>query len=81
MKDYMAIDPIAMILNGEAYVKWCELHHPHVPKVAEIEQLFEHMTHDERNQAVSRAKALVKYGERIVECGKVIANAGQKIQV
>ena len=75
MKEYVAIDPMAMILSEDAYLIWCEIHHPHVPKVAEIKQLIERMTKDQRKLAVSKAKTLVRYGEMLVECGKAIENA------
>jgi hypothetical protein len=78
MKDYVAIDPMAMILTEDAFLIWCEIHHPHVPKLAEIKQLFEHMTQDQKTLAASRAKTLARYGEMLVECGKAVENAGRQ---
>ena len=65
MSEYAAIDPMAMILQGKAYLIWLEIHHPHEPSVAEITQVFKRMTKAERNIAVARAKTLVAYGKAV----------------
>ncbi len=67
MEEYIAIDPMATILQGKAYLIWVEIHHPHEPSVAEIEQVFKRMTQDERKLAVARAKTLVAYGKAVEE--------------
>jgi len=67
MDEYVAIDPMAMILQGKAYLIWVEIHHPHEPSVAEIEQVFKRMTQDERKLAVARAKTFVAYGKAVEE--------------
>jgi hypothetical protein len=67
LNEYAAIDPMAMILHGKAYLIWLEIHHPHVPSVAEIEQVLKRMTKVERNLSVARAKTLVAYGKAVEE--------------
>ncbi len=67
LNEYAAIDPMAMILHGKAYLIWLEIHHPHVPSVAEIEQVLKRMTEGERTLAVVRAKTLVAYGKAVEE--------------
>jgi hypothetical protein len=67
LNEYAAIDPMAMILHGKAYLIWLEIHHPHVPSVAEIEQVLKRMTLEERNLSVARAKTLVAYGKAVEE--------------
>lgn len=76
MRDFAAIDPMATILPEDLYLIWCEIRHPHVPKVADIEQLFKRMTPAQRKLAVSRAKALVKQAETVAACGKAVMSAG-----
>jgi hypothetical protein len=58
---YATIDPMALILKGDVYLKWLEIHHPHEPKVAELEQVVKALTHDERIKAVSNARMIAKY--------------------
>jgi len=73
----MATHPMAMILPPDVFLIWCEIHYPNLPKVAEIKQLFQGMTPEQRNATVSRAKTLVKYGETLAEYGKAVASAGR----
>jgi hypothetical protein len=75
--EHVAIDPMALILKGDAYLLWCEIHHPHVPSTPEIKELFKRMTPEQRKMVISRSKMLTKYGEALVECGNAIANAGR----
>src|SRR4029450_137761 len=37
---YVAIDPMALILDGKALDIWYNIRHPHEPKVAEIQQVL-----------------------------------------
>lgn len=77
MRNYEAIDPMAMILSEEAYLIWCEIHHPHEPKVAEIAELMKHMTPEQKKLAVTKAKSIIQYGEALVGYGKAVINAGR----
>jgi hypothetical protein len=40
MRDYAAIDLLALLLPGDVYARIVELLHPHVPKVAEAVTLL-----------------------------------------
>ncbi len=63
----LAVDPMALILSGSAYLRWVEEHHPHVPKVSDIRAALERMTPHEREVARSRAKSLAEYGKAVEE--------------
>lgn len=58
----LAIDPMALILSGRAYLIWVELHHPHVPKPADLANILRVMTVEERAVALTRAKSLGAFG-------------------
>ncbi len=60
-----AVDPMSMILSNRAYLIWVELHHPHVPKVAEIQAVLKTMSPEDQRSAVSRAKNLAAYGHAV----------------
>jgi len=55
---FVTIDPMALILTGKALDIWYEIHHPHVPKVAEIQQVLRSMTPEEQKAALNRARLL-----------------------
>lgn len=63
----LAIDPMALVLSGKAYLIWVEMHHPHVPKVADIQAVLRTMTREEWSTALSRARTLVGYGKAVEE--------------
>lgn len=67
LDSYVAIDPMALILNDEVYQKLVELRHPHVPKIAEFKQLLEVLTPAERTKAVSHAKEMIEYYDAFIE--------------
>jgi hypothetical protein len=73
----VAIDPMALILSGRAYLIWVELHHPHVPKVADIEAVLRTMTPEERNAAVIRAQTLAGYGKAFEDAIATIERSEQ----
>ena len=62
-----AIDPMALILSGSAYLKWVEQHHPHEPKVADIRAALQGMTPQDQRAVRSRANTLVEYGKALEE--------------
>ncbi len=64
---YAAIDPMALILSGKAYLIWVEKHFPHVPKVSEIQEALQAMTPEDQKAALSRAKTLAAYGKAVEE--------------
>ncbi len=72
----LAIDPMALILSGRAYLIWVEQHHPHVPKIAEIQAALRAMTPEERNAALSRAKTLAGYGQAVEKAIAAIGRSG-----
>jgi hypothetical protein len=76
MKNYAAIDPMAMILSEDAFLIWCEIHHPNLPNIEEIKELFKRLTPEQKKLAVSKAKIMVQRGEALVVSGKTIINAG-----
>lgn len=64
---FEAIDPMALVLTPGAYRIWWEKHHPHVPKVAEIQEVIRSMSPDERRVALDRARMLAAYGKVMEE--------------
>jgi hypothetical protein len=60
---YVAIDPMALILKGKALDIWYEIQHPHVPKVAEIQQVLRSMTPEEQREVLNRARTLESYAK------------------
>ena len=64
---FAAVDPMSMILSGKAYLIWVEKNHPHVPKVAEIQEVLPAMTAVERRATIARAQELAAYGQAFAE--------------
>jgi hypothetical protein len=64
---YVAIDPMALILSGKAYLIWVEQHHPHVPKVSEIQEALRGITADERKGILNRTRNLADYAKAVEE--------------
>ena len=64
---YAAIDPMALILSSKAYLIWVEIHHPHVPKVAEIQEVLRSMTPEEQKAALHQAQTLANYAKTVEE--------------
>jgi hypothetical protein len=60
------IDPMAMILSEQLYLRWVELKHPHVPSVAEVQQVVRTATPEERSTMLDRAKTLAEHA-KVVE--------------
>jgi hypothetical protein len=65
--EYVAIDPLALLLPNRIYVITAEKLHPHVPKVAEIQEAMSDMTPEERTFVVARARALGAYAKAVEE--------------
>jgi hypothetical protein len=82
MKNYVAIDIMKLVLNDKAYDIWNQIHHPHEPKIAEIEQLFDRMNEAQRAEAISKVKTLAKFGEMLTEYVNVFEKvANRKVAV
>jgi hypothetical protein len=54
----VAIDPMALILPGKAYLMWIEKRHPHTPKVAEIREVMATLSHRKQTLALARARTV-----------------------
>jgi probable HAF family extracellular repeat protein len=63
--DKAAIDPMALILRGKWYLIWVELHHPHVPKLSNLEAVIRMMPEAERRATLERARRLGDFGKRV----------------
>jgi hypothetical protein len=64
---FAAIDPMALVLHGRAYLIWVEKNHPHVPKVAEIREAVSSLSPEERKATLGRAKALADFAKNVQE--------------
>lgn len=67
LNEYFAIDPMAMILRGKALDIGYLIHHPHVPSVSELVEVFKQMSPDERAAAVARVKSIGAYCKAVEE--------------
>lgn len=64
---YAAIDPMALILSTDAYLKWVEIHHPREPALPKVAEVVKSLNADEKKVALARAKVLIAYGKAVVE--------------
>ncbi|HKS22517.1 MAG TPA: hypothetical protein VJZ76_06955 [Thermoanaerobaculia bacterium] len=62
-----AIDPMALILHGRAYLIWVEKNHPHVPKVAEIREVLGTLSDEERRAVQASAATLAELSKNVQE--------------
>jgi hypothetical protein len=60
-----AIDPMRLILSDAAYLVWTEMHHPHVPDVAEVEKVLQGIAPAELRATLARAQAFAAYGDMV----------------
>jgi probable HAF family extracellular repeat protein len=63
--DEVAIDPMALILKGKWYQIWVEMHHPHVPKLSDLDVVIRIMPEAERQATLERAAQLGDFGKRV----------------
>lgn len=63
---YVAIDPLALILPEHVYVKVIEKLHPHVPKVAEVQEAMSSLGPQEKRLVLAKSRQLAAYA-RLVE--------------
>jgi hypothetical protein len=71
---YAAIDPMYLLLGGKAYLVWVEMHHPHVPRISEIEQVLRSMTPLEQTAISKRARTVAEYAKAIEDAVKAMGN-------
>ncbi|HEX9943721.1 MAG TPA: hypothetical protein VGG03_17050 [Thermoanaerobaculia bacterium] len=64
---YAAIDPMALVLSGKAYLIWIEKKHPHLPKVAEIREAVRSLSPREQKETLGRARALADFARSVEE--------------
>lgn len=64
---YVAIDPLALLLPSDVYIRLIEKNHPHVPLVSIAQEVVRSMSPEEKAFALSRAKTFVAYGKTIEE--------------
>jgi hypothetical protein len=69
MSDFFraAIDPMALVLSGKAYLIWVEMKHPHVQKVGEIREFLGTLSREDRERAAQNAAALATFSRNVQE--------------
>ena len=65
IRDFVAIDPLALLLSSAAYQRIIEKVHPHVPKVADIAAALEGASKADLEATASRADALAEYARSV----------------
>jgi len=65
--NYVAIDPLAILLPSSVYQRLVEKFNPHLPKVADIQEAARSMSAEERTHALASARSLVAYGKVVEE--------------
>lgn len=61
----VAMDPMAAILHGNAYVIWVETHHPHIPRVADVRNVLATLGEHDRALVLSRARTVARYANAV----------------
>ena len=67
ISDYVAIDPLALVLPSAVYVRLVEKFSPHVPKVAEISEAAKGMTAEETAEALGHSVHIVRHDLRLAQ--------------
>lgn len=62
---YAAIDPMALILSGKAYLIWVELKHPHTAK--QIREFVGTLSREDREHLAKNATALAAFSRNVQE--------------
>jgi hypothetical protein len=65
--EFVAIDPLALILPSAVYVRLVEKFHPHVPSVSQIAEAAKGITAEEKAFVLSRARILGAQAKAIEE--------------
>jgi hypothetical protein len=71
----VAIDPLAMILTNDAYLRWVEIHHPRAPKVDEIREAMAGMSTEERDFVRARVRTLGAFVKAVDEAAEAVEKA------
>jgi len=72
---FVAIDPMALILTGEAYLIWTLIHHPDDPR--EINKVvFKGVDAAQKKGILQKATAYKKYAEKLNAAADLIIRAG-----
>lgn len=72
-QQYLAIDPLALLLPGDVYANIVEHLHPHVPKVAEIEKALARLSPADRAAVHARARTLGAMAKNVETATQAIA--------
>jgi hypothetical protein len=67
LSNFVAIDPLALLLPSRAYVIVAEKLHPHVPKLADLREGVATLNVEERKFVLARARTLAAYAKAIEE--------------
>ena len=62
MSKYVAIDPLAVLLPSSLYARLVEKWYPHVPKVADVQDIVQNMSPENRAFTAAYAQRLIAYG-------------------
>ena len=62
-----AIDPLALHLPTEEYMRWIERFHSHVPQMSEIQEVVRSMTPEEKTSTLARARTFMAYSKIVEE--------------
>lgn len=65
--EYAAIDPLALIFTGAAYLRLVEKIHPNMSPISEIQEVVRSMSPDDQAYVLNRAKLLVEHGKVVEE--------------
>lgn len=67
LTEFLAIDPLALLLPSSVYVKIIDKLHPHVPKVADIKESARALSAEEKRVALVRAQQIAAYAKVVEE--------------
>lgn len=59
------VDPLAMVLTTEAYLIWCEIHHPRIDPLAGVREAVGELEPHERASLLTRIQRVDKYVKAI----------------
>ena len=62
--EYVAIDPLALVLPMSVYVIIAEKLHPHEPKVAQVREALKSLSESEKAFVLSASRAEARQGQR-----------------
>ncbi len=62
--NYVAIDPMAVILPEKYYLIWVEIHHPNTPLVDDLAKLFKRIPAEDKKVILVEPKRLVRLAKQ-----------------